>query len=196
MGRPTPPSWRTNWRAPTKKGGSFASSSVGGLSGAFVAVSEDAALARAVEAGDLTIAKFEAMTTVCSVGLDYDRRSRRDRCRDPRRPDRRRGRHRRDQPQDDRRAGHSPLGQRCWQPRRLRRPLLARLPSSPSAPRAARCLSSVTAAASPHRFPAFEIKKTKKPLEEMRKVVTLFAIQTHRTRLHGQHPKHQRRMES
>ncbi|MGB2609519.1 MAG: DUF711 family protein [Isosphaeraceae bacterium] len=73
---------------------------------------------------------------------------------------------------------------------------LARLPSSPSTPRAARRLSSVTVAASPHSFPAFEIKKTKKPLEEMRKVVTLFAIQTHRTRLHGQHPKHQRRMES
>ena len=53
-----------------KKGGSFASSSVGGLSGAFVAVSEDAALARAVEAGDLTLAKLEAMTAVCSVGLD------------------------------------------------------------------------------------------------------------------------------
>jgi len=53
-----------------KKGGSFASSSVGGLSGAFVAVSEDAALARAVEAGDLTLAKLEAMTSVCSVGLD------------------------------------------------------------------------------------------------------------------------------
>jgi uncharacterized protein (UPF0210 family) len=53
-----------------KKGGSFASSSVGGLSGAFVAVSEDAALANAVEAGDLTLAKLEAMTAVCSVGLD------------------------------------------------------------------------------------------------------------------------------
>jgi uncharacterized protein len=53
-----------------KKGGSFASSSVGGLSGAFVAVSEDAALARAVEAGDLTLSKLEAMTAVCSVGLD------------------------------------------------------------------------------------------------------------------------------
>ncbi len=53
-----------------KKGGSFASSSVGGLSGAFVAVSEDAALAQAVEAGDLTLAKLEAMTAVCSVGLD------------------------------------------------------------------------------------------------------------------------------
>ena len=53
-----------------KKGGSFASSSVGGLSGAFVAVSEDAALADAVERGDLTLSKLEAMTAVCSVGLD------------------------------------------------------------------------------------------------------------------------------
>lgn len=53
-----------------KKGGSFASSSVGGLSGAFVAVSEDSALAKAVEDGDLTLAKLEAMTAVCSVGLD------------------------------------------------------------------------------------------------------------------------------
>jgi hypothetical protein len=53
-----------------KKGGSFASSSVGGLSGAFVAVSEDAALAQAVQDGDLTLAKLEAMTAVCSVGLD------------------------------------------------------------------------------------------------------------------------------
>ncbi len=53
-----------------KKGGSFASSSVGGLSGAFVAVSEDAALAQAVAVGDLTLAKLEAMTAVCSVGLD------------------------------------------------------------------------------------------------------------------------------
>ena len=53
-----------------KKGGSFASSSVGGLSGAFVAVSEDSALAEAVERGDLTLAKLEAMTAVCSVGLD------------------------------------------------------------------------------------------------------------------------------
>ncbi|WP_435017710.1 PFL family protein [Tundrisphaera sp. TA3] len=53
-----------------KKGGSFASSSVGGLSGAFVAVSEDSALADAVERGDLTLSKLEAMTAVCSVGLD------------------------------------------------------------------------------------------------------------------------------
>lgn len=53
-----------------KKGGAFASSSVGGLSGAFIPVSEDSALARAVEEGDLTIEKLEAMTSVCSVGLD------------------------------------------------------------------------------------------------------------------------------
>jgi hypothetical protein len=53
-----------------KKGGLFASSSVGGLSGAFIPVSEDAALAEAVGKGDLTLEKLEAMTSVCSVGLD------------------------------------------------------------------------------------------------------------------------------
>lgn len=53
-----------------KKGGLFASSSVGGLSGAFVPPMEDATLAAAVECGDLTLAKLEAMTSVCSVGLD------------------------------------------------------------------------------------------------------------------------------
>lgn len=53
-----------------KKGGAFASSSVGGLSGAFVPVAEDAALAAAVTAGDLTIEKLEAATSICSVGLD------------------------------------------------------------------------------------------------------------------------------
>ena len=53
-----------------KKGGLFASSSVGGLSGAFIPVSEDAALAAAAAAGDLTLEKLEAMTSVCSVGLD------------------------------------------------------------------------------------------------------------------------------
>ncbi len=53
-----------------KKGGLFASSSVGGLSGAFIPVSEDAALAEAVGAGDLVLEKLEAMTSVCSVGLD------------------------------------------------------------------------------------------------------------------------------
>lgn len=53
-----------------KKGGAFASSSVGGLSGAFIPVAEDSALARAVEEGHLTLEKLEAMTSVCSVGLD------------------------------------------------------------------------------------------------------------------------------
>ncbi|MCX8037845.1 MAG: PFL family protein [Candidatus Sumerlaeia bacterium] len=53
-----------------KKGGLFASSSVGGLSGAFIPVSEDAMLAAAAAAGDLTLEKLEAMTSVCSVGLD------------------------------------------------------------------------------------------------------------------------------
>jgi uncharacterized protein (UPF0210 family) len=53
-----------------KKGGLFASSSVGGLSGAFIPVSEDRALAAAAADGSLTIEKLEAMTAVCSVGLD------------------------------------------------------------------------------------------------------------------------------
>ncbi len=53
-----------------KKGGLFASSSVGGLSGAFIPVSEDAALADAVAKGHLVLEKLEAMTSVCSVGLD------------------------------------------------------------------------------------------------------------------------------
>ncbi len=53
-----------------KKGGMFASSSVGGLSGAFIPVSEDATLADAVAQGHLVLEKLEAMTAVCSVGLD------------------------------------------------------------------------------------------------------------------------------
>jgi hypothetical protein len=53
-----------------KKGGAFASSSVGGLSGAFLPVCEDAALAAAVAAGHLSLERLEAMTSVCSVGLD------------------------------------------------------------------------------------------------------------------------------
>mgnify|MGYP001818674058 CR=1 FL=1 len=48
----------------------MASSSVGGLSGAFVPVSEDATMIQAVRDGALSLAKLEAMTTVCSVGLD------------------------------------------------------------------------------------------------------------------------------
>ena len=53
-----------------KKGGLMASSYVGGLSGAFIPVSEDAGMIAAVEKGSLTIEKLEAMTCVCSVGLD------------------------------------------------------------------------------------------------------------------------------
>jgi uncharacterized protein (UPF0210 family) len=53
-----------------KKGGAMGTSSTGGLSGAFIPVSEDAGMVRAVEAGALTIEKLEAMTAVCSVGLD------------------------------------------------------------------------------------------------------------------------------
>lgn len=53
-----------------KKGGAMASSSVGGLSGAFIPVSEDQGMVEAVRVGALTIEKLEAMTTVCSVGLD------------------------------------------------------------------------------------------------------------------------------
>lgn len=53
-----------------KKGGAMASSSVGGLSGAFIPVSEDEGMIRAVQRGSLTLDKLEAMTCVCSVGLD------------------------------------------------------------------------------------------------------------------------------
>ncbi|MBE5822844.1 MAG: PFL family protein [Butyrivibrio sp.] len=53
-----------------KKGGVMASSYVGGLSGAFIPVSEDQGMINAVEAGALSLEKLEAMTCVCSVGLD------------------------------------------------------------------------------------------------------------------------------
>ncbi len=53
-----------------KKGGAMASSAVGGMSGAFIPVSEDAAMIDAVRVGALTIEKLEAWTSVCSVGLD------------------------------------------------------------------------------------------------------------------------------
>lgn len=53
-----------------KKGGIMACSHVGGLSGAFIPVSEDAGMIEAVNAGTLNISKLEAMTAVCSVGLD------------------------------------------------------------------------------------------------------------------------------
>jgi hypothetical protein len=53
-----------------KKGGAMGTSSIGGLSGAFIPVSEDAGMVRAVRDGALTLEKLEAMTAVCSVGLD------------------------------------------------------------------------------------------------------------------------------
>ena len=53
-----------------KKGGVMASSNVGGLSGAFIPVSEDAGMIDAAVDGTLTLTKLEAMTAVCSVGLD------------------------------------------------------------------------------------------------------------------------------
>jgi uncharacterized protein (UPF0210 family) len=53
-----------------KKGGAMATSFVGGLSGAFIPVSEDAGMRDALRAGSLSLEKLEAMTSVCSVGLD------------------------------------------------------------------------------------------------------------------------------
>src|SRR5687767_4944411 len=53
-----------------KKGGAMASSAVGGMSGAFIPVSEDGAMIEAAQLGALTLEKLEAMTSVCSVGLD------------------------------------------------------------------------------------------------------------------------------
>lgn len=53
-----------------KKGGAMGTSSIGGLSGAFIPVSEDQGMIRAAESGALSIEKLEAMTAVCSVGLD------------------------------------------------------------------------------------------------------------------------------
>ncbi|MEE1105812.1 MAG: DUF711 family protein, partial [Ruminococcus sp.] len=53
-----------------KKGGVMASSHVGGLSGAFIPVSEDAGMIAAAKSGHLDITKLESMTAVCSVGLD------------------------------------------------------------------------------------------------------------------------------
>jgi len=53
-----------------KKGGAMASGNIGGLSGTFIPVSEDAGMIRAVRAGTLSLDKLEALTSVCSVGLD------------------------------------------------------------------------------------------------------------------------------
>jgi uncharacterized protein (UPF0210 family) len=53
-----------------KKGGVAASSNVGGLSGAFIPVSEDMGMVNAVKCGSLTLDKLESLTSICSVGLD------------------------------------------------------------------------------------------------------------------------------
>ena len=53
-----------------KKGGAMASGSVGGMSGAFIPVSEDAGMIEAAQLGALSLAKLEAWTSVCSVGID------------------------------------------------------------------------------------------------------------------------------
>ena len=53
-----------------KKGGAMASGNIGGLSGTFIPISEDAGMIRAVKAGSLNLEKMEALTSVCSVGLD------------------------------------------------------------------------------------------------------------------------------
>ncbi len=105
-----------------KKGGAMGTSSIGGLSGAFIPVSEDQGMILAAESGALSIEKLEAMTSVCSVGLDMiaipgdtDRR-------DDRRHHRRRVRHRRRQRQDHRRAPHPRHRQGRRRAPELRRP--------------------------------------------------------------------------
>ena len=126
----------------------------------------------------------------------HDRRSRRDRCRDPCRPDRRRGRHRRDQPQDDRRSSHSRPRQGRRRPRCLRRPVWR--DRHTSRPRRGR-LDGLRPSRRTHPRAAIQpskLKKSKKPLGKTRKLVTLPRSPTHRKDLLGQHPRHQRRMES
>ena len=97
-----------------KKGGVMASSSVGGLSGAFIPVSEDAGMIRAAEDGALSIEKLEAMTCVCSVGLDMIAVPGDTTRGDHLRHHRRRVRHRHDQQQDHRRAPHPRHRQARW----------------------------------------------------------------------------------
>ena len=104
-----------------KKGGLFASSSVGGLSGAFIPVSEDAALAEAVGRGHLVLEKLEAMTSVCSVGLDMIAIPGDTPRGNDRRHHRRRDGHRRDQRQDDGRAADSRARGQGRRDRRFRR---------------------------------------------------------------------------
>ena len=85
-----------------KKGGAMATSRAGGLSGAFIPVSEDAGFASAAAEGHLVLEKLEAMTAVCSVGPGHDRAARRHERADALGDHRRRGRHRHHQRQDDR----------------------------------------------------------------------------------------------
>ena len=106
-----------------KKGGAMGTSSIGGLSGAFIPVSEDEGMIRAVQEGALTLEKLEAMTAVCSVGPRHDRRSRRHDRRDDRRHHQRRVRDRHDQRQDDGRAPHPGRRQGRGRRGRLRRAL-------------------------------------------------------------------------
>ena len=105
-----------------KKGGVMASSSVGGLSGAFIPVSEDEGMIAAAQSGTLTLDKLEAMTCVCSVGPGYDRRPRFHQRRDPQRHNRRRGRDRHDKPEDHRREAHSRAGMDVGDTVGIRRP--------------------------------------------------------------------------
>ncbi len=94
-------------RRGVKKGGVMASSRVGGLSGAFIPVSEDIGMIEAAEKGEINLDKLEAMTCVCSVGLDMiaiPGDTPRD---DDRGDDRGRSGDRHDQQQDDGGAHHS-----------------------------------------------------------------------------------------
>ncbi len=83
-----------------KKGGAMATSRAGGLSGAFIPVSEDANFASAAADGHLVLEKLEAMTAVCSVGPGHDRAAGRHLRPDHLGHHRRRGRHRHHQRQD------------------------------------------------------------------------------------------------
>ena len=93
----------------------------GGLSGAFIPVSEDQGMIRAAESGALSIEKLEAMTAVCSVGLDMIAIPGDTTSRDDRRHHRRRVRHRHRQLQDDRRAPHPGHRQAGGRPGLVRR---------------------------------------------------------------------------
>ena len=119
-----------------KKGGVMASNHVGGLSGAFIPVSEDDGMIHAAECGCLTIEKLEAMTAVCSVGIDMVIIPGDTTAGGHQRPHRRRSRHRHGQQQDHRRPRHPrhrPQGRRGAGFRRPAglRPHHARQPAGP-----------------------------------------------------------------